>query len=209
MFTDFHDIPFYTADNATVMERAMVKDLQAYERYCRDNGHFEQMNECYSDDAIVRVSWFEGSAKEYIRQIEEAGGEAAKHKINSTVVWLNGDKAVAETMVTMLSPRQNIDGHDFDLISYARIFSRFQKKTEMWKINYGDCIYERDCLVPTFPCKDLKIDYNEINQYRESYKCLCYVLSLSGHKTNQNQPGEDKPETVEKLYKEASQWLFQ
>ncbi len=167
------------------------------------------MSECYSDDAIIRVSWFDGPAKEYIQQTQAAGGDnQSKHKINSTNVWLNGDKAVAEMTVTMLSPRQSIDGHDFDLVCYARIFSRLRRESGFWKIIYGDCIYERDSLVPVFPCVSLEIDPGEIDQYRESYKCLSYILSRAGQTPDQNQPGEDRPETIKKLYDEANEWLF-
>lgn len=205
----FFDIPLNQNDPLAAQEKSKIKELLEYDRYCRDNGHFEQMAECYSDHSVVRVSWFTGSGKEYCRRLAEAKGGGAKHKVNYTVVWLNGDKALAEMTTSMLSPRQNIDGHEFDQISYARILTRIQKENGEWKIMQGDCIYERDQIVPVFPDSEIKIDTEKINKYRESYKCLCYVLSRTGEESDQNLPGEDRPETIEKLYNEASKWIFE
>lgn len=53
--------------------------------------------------------------KTVIAKTKAAGGGGSKHKMNSTMVWLNGDKAIAEMSVTMLSPRQQkSDGNEFD-----------------------------------------------------------------------------------------------
>jgi len=208
MTKDFHEVVLDQTDDTKVMDRLKIRELLEYERYTRDNGYFDQEGACYSDDATIHVSWFSGAAKEYIAKTKAAGGGGSKHKMNSTMNRLIGDKAIAEMTVTMLSPRQAIDGNEFDLVSYVRIFSELQKINGQWKIVYGDCIYERDSLVPTLPGSNLKLDNAKINQYRESYKCLCYVLSRSGQKADQGQPGDDQPETVEKLYAEASEWFF-
>jgi hypothetical protein len=63
-------------------------------------------------------------------------------------------------------------------------------------------------LVPVVPSPGLDIDHAELDAYRPSYKCLCYVLARRGQDSNQDLPGEDKPETVAKLYGEASDWIF-
>lgn len=49
----------------------------------------------------------------------------------------------------------------------------------------------------------------EVKDYRESYRNLSYVLSLQGLKSGQDLPGDDKPETVEKLYDETNKWMFE
>lgn len=204
----FFDIPLSQNDNAIMQEKAKIRELLEYDRYCRDNGHYKQMAECYSENSVVRVSWFNGNGKEYAKRLAEAKGGGAKHKVNYTVVWVNGNKAIAEMTTSMLSPRQSVNGQEFDLISYARILTRLQKENNEWKIMQGDCIYERDELVPVFPGAEIKIDTKQINKYRQSYKNLCYVLARTGEESDQNLPGEDKPETIEKLYYEASDWIF-
>lgn len=204
----FFDIPLNQNDQNAMQEKAKIKELLEYDRYCRDNGHYKQMADCYSENSVVKVSWFNGNGKEYARRLAEAKGGGAKHKVNYTIVWLNGDKAIAEMTTSMLSPRQKVDGQEFDLISYARILTRLQKENGEWKIMQGDCIYERDELVPVFPGAEIKVDTVQINKYRQSYKNLCYVLSRTGEQSDQNLPGEDEPETIEKLYQEASKWVY-
>lgn len=207
-YTSFFDIPLEN-DPTVLQEKSKIKELLEYDRYCRDNGHFEQMAECYSDDSVVRVSWFNGTGKEYCRRLQQAGGGGAKHKIDYTVVWINGDRAIGEMTTSMLSPRKVVDGLEFDVVSYARIVTRVRREAGAWKIIQGDCIYERDQIVPVIPTSTIPLDAARLEDYRASYKCLCYVQSLEGETSDQELPGEDRPETVEKLYREASEWIFQ
>lgn len=115
---------------------------------------------------------------------------------------------IGEMAVMMLSPRIELDGQKVDLHSFARIFTRLTKQNGVWKILDGDCIYERDELVPVLPGAPIKIDMDEIASYRDSYQGLCYVMARTGLTSSQDLPGEDQPETVAKLYGDASEWFF-
>lgn len=110
--------------------------------------------------------------------------------------------------VMILSPRVKLDGQPVDLYSYARIFTRLTKENDTWKILDGECIYERDELIPVVPGKPINIDTKESASYRESYQGLCYVLARPGLTSRADLPGEDQPETVEKVYADASRWFF-
>jgi hypothetical protein len=204
----FFDIPLDLSDRTAREERAKIRELLEFDRYCRDNGHFDQMAEGYAEDSVVRVSWFNGTGKEYCAKLKEAGGGGAKHKVNDTVVWVNGDRALGEMTTAMLSPRQSIEGKEFDVVSYARILTRLRARDGGWEILQGDCIYERDEIIPVVPGESLSIDLSTLERFRASYKCLCYVQSLRGVVSDQELPGEDRPETVDALYADASTWIF-
>lgn len=206
---DFRKLPLNQQNPENVLDREKIRELMAYERYCRDNGLYDEAAGCYSDDAKIHVSWFNGPAKEYWEKTKQANGGGSKHKIFSTTVFLNGDKAVAETQVMMLSPRITIQGCDMDMVSHARIFARLVKRDGEWQIVYGDCIYERDELIPATPGQKVPDLAPLVKDYRESYRNLSYVLSLQGLSSSQDLPGDDKPETVQKLYDETNQWLFE
>lgn len=205
---NFYDLPLNQTDKQAFQDRAEIRELLEYERYCRDNGLYDQEAACYSDDAQIHVSWYDGPAKGYFEKVSAANGGGAKHKINSTSVWINDDKAISEMTVMMLSPRTKLDGQEVDLHSYARIFSRLQKINDQWQLVNGDCIYERDELVPVIPSAPINIDTKELASYRTSYQGLCYVLARTGLQSSQDLPGEDKPETVAKVYRDASEWFF-
>lgn len=204
----FFDAPLDQSDKQAFADRAEIRELLEYERYTRDNGLYAQEGSCYSDNAMIHVSWYDGPAKGYFEKVAQANGGGAKHKIYYTAVWTNGNKAIAEMPVMMLSPRVKLDGQAVDLHSYARIFMRLEKQNGLWKILDGDCIYERDELVPVVPDQPVNIDTAELASYRESYQGLCYVLARTGMQGGDNMPGDDKPETVAKVYTAASEWFY-
>jgi hypothetical protein len=204
----FYDIALDQTDKQAVADRAEIRELLEYERYTRDNGLYAQEAACYSDDAQIHVSWYDGPAKGYFAKVAQANGGGAKHKINYTAVWVNGNKAIGEMPVMMLSPRIKLDGQAVDLQSYASIFTRLEKQDGVWKILDGDCIYERDELIPVIPGQPIKIDTAELAGYRESYQGLCYVLARTGMQGSDDLPGDDQPNTVEQVYSAASQWFF-
>ena len=204
----FYDAPLDQTDKQAFADRAEIRELLEYERYARDNNLYAQESACYSDDAQMHVSWYDGPAKGYFEKVAQANGGGAKHKIFYTAVWVNGSKAISEMPVMMLSPRVKLGGQAVDLHSYARIFMRLEKKNGTWKILDGDCIYERDELIPVVPGQPIQIDTKELASYRESYQGLCYVLKRTNLPSSQDLPGEDQPETVEKVYSDASKWFF-
>lgn len=206
---DFRKLPLNQKDPESLLDRMKIRELMEYERYCRDNGLYDEAAGCYSDDAQIHVSWFNGSAKEYWEKTKNAHSGGSKHKIFSTAVFLNGDRAVAETQAMMLSPRITVQNCDMDMVSYVRIFARLEKRDGEWKIVYGDCIYERDELIPATPTSNTPDLSSKVKDYRESYRNLSYVLSLQGLSSGQDLPGDDKPETVQKLYDETSKWMFE
>ncbi len=69
------------------------------------------------------------------KKTRNAKGAVSKHKIFSTVVFLNGDKAVEEIQVMMLSPRINIKGCFMYMTSPARIFARLVMENKIWRLH--------------------------------------------------------------------------
>ncbi|KRM72081.1 nuclear transport factor 2 family protein [Lacticaseibacillus brantae] len=205
----FYDEQLDQTDKQAFQDRAEIRELLEYERYTRDSGLYEQEANCYSDDALIHVSWYDGPATGYFEKVAAAHGGGAKQKIFYTEVWLNGDKAIAEMPVMMLSPRIKLDNQPIEVHSYARIFTRLEKINGLWKIVDADCIYERDEIIPVIPSVSINIDLKELTSYRESYQGLCYVLSRTGFESRQDLPGDDQPETVEKVYRNASNWFYE
>lgn len=204
----FYDVPLDQTDKKAEADRAEIRELLEYERWSRDAGHFDLSESCYSPKATIHVSWYNGPAAGYFEATRKANGGGSKHKIFNTNVWVNGDKAIGEMNVLMLSPRVKLDGQDIDMHSYARIFTRLVRENGVWKIMYADCIYERDELIPAVPGIPIKLDTKELASYRDSYQGISYVLPRTGHKVANDLPGDDKPETVAKLYNDASKWFF-
>lgn len=208
MNKSFFDIPQYHNDAALALEKNNIEELVTYERYCRDNGRFDDMKACYSDESRVHISWYNGDGKEFAERSRKTG-VGAKHKINTVFAWTLADKAICEVTTLMMGAYLMIDGVQCCHTGWARLLYRVGKGAGFWRIKGLDCIYERDMLTPVIPVANFGIDPDKINKYRESYKCLCYTLELQGLSFSQDLPGDDRPETVAALYEDAGRWLYQ
>src|SRR5512147_728009 len=78
-----------------------VTQLVLAERECRDMGRWDRMNACYHPDAVVRISWFQGNAHDFVDASREMAGRGvlAKHRLGPVSVRINGMRAVATMTV--------------------------------------------------------------------------------------------------------------
>lgn len=188
-----------------VIDRANVKELLEFERFSRDNGLWDAMDECYAPDSRVDISWFQGTGHEFVEATKKLEG-FAPHKIYTTELWTNGDRAVAIMLIT-LHMRQDIDGYPVDLLTDSKLVFRTQRIDGRWYIVAFDVIYEKDSLVPVFPNARINIPAEETAKYRPSYGGMIYLRKKAGLPISENLPGIDRPDLVEKLYRTVDDWL--
>ncbi len=194
------DVP-NTASTEEMLEKFAIKELIEFERFCRDNALWDQMQDCYAENSFVNISWYKGDGRGFVQKSSEMKTQA-RHRLNNTLVWVNGARAVAVCMASIQS-RQRIAQGEMDLITFVKMIYRIEKdKSACWKINMLDVVYEKDSLVPAYPAFR-KPD----PRFRESYANLSGVLAEEGYEIDSNLPGEDRPELVESLYKHAETWL--
>ena len=210
----FFDIPIYQDDINTMLDKNNIRQLLEYERYCRDNAMFDEQKECYSKyGSRVRITWYDGDGREFVEKSKELAKKqkdglyrSPKHKIYNTFIWINGDKAVAE-MQTMMGAIEIVDEKEYLRNGWARLLYKVQKEEGIWKIKGLDCIYERDTIAPVIASKEGLLDEKEFSKYRPSYQCISWVFEKNGMPCNQDLPGDDKLDTVQKLYDETNKWL--
>ncbi|MFR7811888.1 MAG: hypothetical protein ACLU4N_23045 [Butyricimonas faecihominis] len=46
-----------------VLEKAAIKELVEFERFCRDNALWDEMARCYAVDSHVNISWYQGTGR--------------------------------------------------------------------------------------------------------------------------------------------------
>lgn len=188
-----------------LIDKFSVKELIEFERFCRDNSQWDEMRKCFAADSKITVSWFQGTGAEFVDASIKMESYAP-HKIYKTLVWLSNDKAVSITMATVQC-RSDLDGHTVELRSDVKLLYRTQKIDGVWYIISMDGIYEKDSLIPVSPGGNISVPTEEISKYRSSYANLTYVFKKQGYDIDNNLPGIDRPETVNKLYQEAEDWL--
>ena len=118
-----------------ILEKESVKELVQFERYCRDNALWDEMDRCYTADSQIIISWFHGTGHEFVEASKKMAGRAP-HKIYNTQVWLHGDRAVA-VMITTIQKRVELDGVLLELNSDAKLVFRLRKEEGMWFIGGG------------------------------------------------------------------------
>ncbi len=188
------------------MSAADVADLVLRERQGRDRGWWDRMQACYAQDAVVRLSWFRGSAEEFVARSREqaAHGDVARHRLGPPIVDLDGDRAVAEVPAA-IEVRTALEGVDVDLTSYTRLLYRAEVRGGRWLITSLDPVYERDVLAPVIP--GTAVPLPSIEGLRPSYRFLAYVLDRRGYPIADDLYGDDRPDDVAELYDSLYSWL--
>ncbi len=188
-----------------MIDKANIKEMLEFERFCRDNHLWAEMKKCYAKDSTVNISWFQGSGEGFVDASSNMTGYAP-HKIYNTGIWQNGDKAVAIMMAT-IQMRIEIDGAPVELQTEAKLLFSVQKINGIWLITSFDSIYEKDALIPVYPTAQIVVPVEELSTYRQSYACMIYNMNRTGMTPNMDLPGIDRPDLVEKLYNELDAWL--
>ena len=199
------ELPRHIIDSADI---TAVSQLIIRERESRDMARWDTMRDCFHPDSIVKISWINGSGPQFVEgSIDMAKrGMYAKHRLGPVLVTLNGNRALASLTGIIDIPRV-IDGVDMVLSAYGRFIYRAEKRDDVWRIFSFECIYMRDELTPSILGQTIIIDPAEVAGFRPSYRNLAWCLMKTGYEVNQDLPGEDRPETVEKMMNEINAWL--
>lgn len=197
------NLPKAVRDAADV---SAITQLVLKERESRDLGRWDDMRDCFHPDAQVRVSWFRGSADDFIKgSIDMAGRMVNRHRLAPIHVVLSGNRAVA-TLSAIVEIPTRLQDIDMMLLIYARFVYRAEKRDDHWRIFSFDAIYLRDELTPAIPGNSIFIDPSELQAFRPTYRLLSYVLNKRGYTIAADLPGEDQPDTVQILMRDVFNW---
>lgn len=198
------ELPKAVLDSADI---TAITQLILRERTSRDISDWETMRDCFHPDSTVKLSWFDGSGYEFVEgSIDMAKrGMFAKHRLAPILVTLAGDRAVA-TLTAIIDFARVIDGIEVILSAHGRFVYRAERRDGTWRIFSFDCVYMRDGLTPAIPGQTVKIDPAEVERFRPSYRNLAWCLMKGGYELIRDLPGDDRPETVEKLMQEVNEW---
>jgi len=199
------ELPQHIIDSADI---TAISQLILRERESRDLARWDTMRDCFLPDSIVKISWFNGSGREFVDgSIDMANrGMYAKHRLGPVLVTLRGERALASLTGIIDIPRV-VDGVEMILSAYGRFIYRAEKRDDVWRIFSFECIYMRDELTPSILGQTVTIDPAEVAGFRPSYRNLAWCLMKTGYAVDQDLPGEDRPETVDNMMREVNTWL--
>jgi SnoaL-like domain len=186
---------------------AAIQQLILRERLSRDLGLWEQMRDCFHDDAIVRLSWIDASGPDFVRRSKEMAERNVKatHRLGPIFVTLSGDRAIAQLGAIIDVPGK-VRSVAVIFSSHARFIFRAERRDDVWRIFAFDVIYQRDELNPVIPGQAVTIEPNELKNFRSSYQLLSFCLMSGGYKVRPDLAGVDRPDLVETLTREVYGW---
>jgi hypothetical protein len=193
---------------ASELERELFA-LVSRERLARDTADWDTLADLYWPDSTVRVTWFEGSAAQFIevsRDQAQRGRGRGIHVITPVRSEVDGDRALVESRGQILI-RPRLDGVECDVTSWCRFFSRVERREGVWRLVTFDSIYGKDRIDTVLPGVALELDAGVLGAGRASYRHLRYLNLQAGYTVSDDLPGDDLPETVAGFYADAAEWL--
>jgi len=184
-----------------------VSQLILRERHSRDLGLWEQMNDCYHEDSVVRLSWINASGPEFVRRSRDMAARNVKatHRLGPVLVALAGDRAIAQLSGVIDIPSK-VRGIAVVFSTYARFLFRAERRANVWRLSGFDVVYQRDEITPVIPGQTVIIEPQELKKYRPSYHLLAFCVMSAGFPVRDDLAGIDRPDLVDALTGEVYGW---
>lgn len=191
------------------LDKLAIAELAQTERAARDTRRWDLMAACYHPGARVFLSWFDGTAPEFIAASKAMGEEAGGHAIHSlgpTLVRVSGDRALADTPCAILF-RRVFAGVECDMTSHCRHHSRVERVGGRWRLRSLVGVYEKNTLAPVVPGQAPAIDAARLATFRGSYAFQAYFRAQEGKPVHHDRPGLDRPDLVDRFRDAEDGWL--
>jgi len=191
------------------LDREELFDLVKRERFARDQGRFDVMRDCFTDDAYVRTSWYDGhGGQAYVDATMKLMGRSrrGKHWVFPAFAKINGDRATVESPAKIFG-RATLHDVEVDYHVYSRFFSRAVKQNGNWKLKTFHVLWERDELRPAVLGETVPLDKTLLASMRPAYRYIGYIQTMRGVKVNQNLLGDDRLEELEAFHAGEDAWL--
>lgn len=176
----------------------------------RDTGKWEQLRDCYTPDATMVTSWYKGPATGFLDASEQGRARQPKdrgglHVIGGTTSEVNGNRATAETRITLLL-RSVLHGKLVDITVYGRFIDCLLKTRDRWRIQAREPVYDKDSLRPVDPGDTLALDATELSKYPAGFRHLAYVQASDGLTVTLSIPDPYSKEE-QAIYARGKAWL--
>jgi hypothetical protein len=188
-------------------DRRAISELVQSWAVWRDAGDWERFATVWHEDGVMMATWFQGPAVEFIRVSREGfeRGVRILHFLGGSSIDVNGDRAVAQTKMT-ITQRASVHDVVCDVVCTGRFYDLLERRDGRWGIVLRQPIYEQDRLDPVDLNVRLELDPETLERFPVGYRHLAYVQTAIGYDVKPDMPGLTGPE-VRKLYRRGDGWL--
>jgi hypothetical protein len=191
-------------DATAALDRQIIREIIENWVVWRDAGMWDKFRTLWHDDGVMNATWFQGSVDEFVAHGRK-GGSGGGHLLGGIAVELNGNRATAQTKMT-ITLRAPVEDVLCDVATTGRFFDFFEKRESRWGLVHRQPIYEKDRLDPVMPGTAVKLDKSLLAQFPEGYRYLAYAQTRGGLNVKRDMPGLKGPE-LDALYARGDAWL--
>jgi hypothetical protein len=193
--------------DAEQRDRLAIRDLVENWALWRDAGDWERFRTVWHEDGWMSATWFQAPAEEFIRVSAEGWdkGISILHFLGGTTIDLAGDRAIAQTKMT-ISQRAKVHDVLCDVVCTGRFYDFIARRQGKWGVVRRQPIYEKDRIDPIDPAAKLVLDQARLAKLPEGYRHLAYLQEEIGFKVKMDMP-QLKGEIVQALYAKGRDWL--
>ncbi len=201
--------PMIAPDALRLEDEASIRRLLQDWGTWRDAGDWDRLRAAYTPDATMLTTWCDCPASEFIDASirMKAGtpeGYGGHHLIGASTIELHGERALAETRITLLL-RSRIEHVDVDVSCWGRFLDRLRKVDGQWRIQRRIPVYDKDAIAPVLPGRAIPLDETRLAALPAGYRYLAYVQSLGGMQRPSTLP-DTSASTQKRLHAEARAW---
>ena len=188
-------------------DRAAIREVIGDWAVWRDAGDFDRLATCWHPDGRMVTTWgtFDAAGFVAASRLGWERGVDVVHLLGGTSIDLAGDRAVAQTKMT-IQQRGTLDVVVVDVTCTGRFHDLFERRGGRWAIVVRQPIYERDRLDPVSPGTAVELDRALLDEFPLGYRHLAYLQSRAGMTVARDLPGL-RGEAVEALYARGAAWL--
>lgn len=194
--------------DADALERIkLLRPVQDWATF-RDGEQWDRLRAVYAPGATTAVSWFDGSASEFVdrcQQMAAGGAVAAHHVMGTSQADRHGDRALVDSRVTILM-RLELHGVLCDVTAVSRFVDRVVQHDGAWLIARRVAVFEKDGIQPVHPGDRLELDRAKLDSYPASYRFCTYALVARGGVPNLSLPAPGSA-ALAALYATERAWL--
>ncbi|MBX2823125.1 MAG: nuclear transport factor 2 family protein [Gammaproteobacteria bacterium] len=173
-----------------------------------DAGLWDDFLELWDEDGFMTATWFEATGPEFTKARREGfdRGVSIIHSHHGHTSRINNDRAIAHTKMT-ISQRAEVHGVLVDVNATGRFVDFLRKRNGAWRFVRKQGIYEKDRIDPVCSDDRLQLDQDLLNRFPKGYRHLAYLQTEIGYKVRTTGLPETTGVAVERLYRQASDWL--
>ncbi|NGM23413.1 nuclear transport factor 2 family protein [Roseomonas stagni] len=164
----------------SMLDRAAIRELVEAWGFRRDAGEWDALLDTFHPEGDIAVSWFAGPFADFVAASRaRAGRSFSKHVMAGSRVTPRGDRALAETDVT-LHGRSVVDGVEVTGTTLMRFLDRVERRAGRWRLLSRIAIYDHDALAASIPGTPFAVPVEEVAALPAGYRFLAWRLRRAG-----------------------------